>query len=339
MIKIDGSLGEGGGQIIRTALSLSLITQKPFSIINIRSKRKKPGLLRQHLTAVNAAAKIGNAVVKGNSIHSDNITFKPKEIIPGKYKFCIGTAGSCTLVFQTILPALLTANDISEITLEGGTHNPFAPTFDYLDKVFISILNRMGMQINLNLTAPGFYPAGGGSFTAKIKPVEVLKEINLSKRGKIKRKLIKSYVSQLPLSIAQGELSEIKNKLSLKDNECQLVNIENSPGPGNVISAEIESNELTEVFTGFGIKGVSGKVIAKRIVNNIKEYLSIDVPVGRHLADQLLIPLCLAGGGSYNTLSLTKHTTTNIEIIKMFLDIKIDAKQYDDRIFRINISQ
>ncbi len=160
MITIDGSYGEGGGQILRTSLALSLVTGKPFSIRNIRAGRKKPGLMRQHLTAVNAAAEIGQAAIEGNRIGSQAFTFEPEMIKPGNFHFAIGSAGSCTLVFQTILPALLTAGEPSEIILEGGTHNPFAPPFDFLEKAFLPVINRMGPKVAAVLEKPGFYPAG-----------------------------------------------------------------------------------------------------------------------------------------------------------------------------------
>ena len=161
MITIDGSYGEGGGQILRTSLALSLVTGKPFSIHNIRAGRKNPGLMRQHLTAVNAAAEIGKAAIKGNSIGSQAFTFNPETIKSGNFHFAIGSAGSCTLVFQTVLPALMISGGPSEIILEGGTHNPFAPPYDFLEKAFLPVINRMGPRVDAVLEKPGFYPAGG----------------------------------------------------------------------------------------------------------------------------------------------------------------------------------
>src|SRR5580700_3526091 len=166
MIRIDGSSGEGGGQILRSSLSLSLVTGKAFRMENIRAKRERPGLLRQHLTAVLAATEIGSAQVEGASLGSQTLTFIPGSVRPGNYRFVIGTAGSGTLVLQTILPALMTANEPSQITIEGGTHNMHAPPFDFLEKVFLPIINRLGPKITVNLARYGFYPAGGGCFTA-----------------------------------------------------------------------------------------------------------------------------------------------------------------------------
>ena len=173
MLTINGSQGEGGGQILRTALAMSLVTGKPFRIVRIRAGRKKPGLLRQHLTAVQAAAQIGQATVEGAAIGSQELTFTPGEIRPGEYRFAVGTAGSATLVLQAVLPALLTAPGLSVLTLEGGTHNPFAPPFDFLHRSYLPLVNRMGPTVEARLERPGFYPAGGGKFVVTVEPAAV----------------------------------------------------------------------------------------------------------------------------------------------------------------------
>ena len=164
MITIDGSAGEGGGQILRSSLALSLVTGQPFRMERIRAKRQKPGLLRQHLTAVEAAKAVGCAEVSGETLGSQTLDFRPGPVTPGNYRFAVGTAGSATLVLQTVLPALLTASDPSTLTLEGGTHNPLAPSFDFLDRCFMPLIHRMGPSVELELKRPGFFPAGGGRF-------------------------------------------------------------------------------------------------------------------------------------------------------------------------------
>jgi RNA 3'-terminal phosphate cyclase (ATP) len=174
LIEIDGSFREGGGQILRTSLALSLVTGQAFHIRNIRAARRKPGLLRQHLTAVNAAAEIGQAKVEGAALASRELVFHPGDVAAGRYHFVVGSAGSATLVLQSILPALIVASGPSKIVLEGGTHNPHAPPFDYLQKTFLPILNRMGPTITATLERPGFYPAGGGKFMVTIKPARRL---------------------------------------------------------------------------------------------------------------------------------------------------------------------
>ena len=188
MISIDGSFGEGGGQILRTALGLSLVTGQPFRIEKIRAGRRNPGLLRQHLTAVKAAAKIGQAEIAGVNIGSTQLTFTPGRVAHGDYQFAVGTAGSATLVLQTILPALLVSGDQdqqTQLTIEGGTHNPFAPPFDFLSQAFLPLLERMGVRVEARLERYGFYPAGGGRIEITIKPAKRLEPIELNERGKI----------------------------------------------------------------------------------------------------------------------------------------------------------
>ena len=336
MITIDGSYGEGGGQVLRTSLALSLVTGKPFSIHNIRAGRKKPGLMRQHLTAVNAAAEIGKAVIESVRLGSQAFTFEPEMIKPGNFHFAIGSAGSCTLVFQTILPALMIADEPSEIILEGGTHNPFAPPFDFLEKAFIPVINKMGPKVNAVLEKPGFYPAGGGRFKVSINPAALIR-IDLLERGNIVNKAACASVASLPVSIANRELKVIRDQLEWDIELLKAVEIENSQGPGNILTIEIASNHITEVFTGFGEKGVSAEKVAKRTAKSVQEYLTYNVPVGRNLADQLLIPMALAGGGKFRTLSPTRHTTTNIEIVKKFLDIEIVLVKCDRNQWEIEI--
>ncbi len=337
MISIDGSFGEGGGQVLRTSLALSLVTGTPFSISNIRAGRKKPGLMRQHLTAVNAAAEIGNAKIEGNSIGSRSFTFEPETIKAGKYHFAIGTAGSCTLVLQTVLPALIIADRPSEIVLEGGTHNPFAPPFEFLEKAFLPIINRMGSAVSAVLEKPGFYPAGGGRFSVFVKPAKTLSRIDLIDRGRMLSRTACAVVSNLPIKIAHRELKVVAKKVEWERESLKAVEVEKSHGPGNILTLEIKSENVTEVFTGFGERGVSAEKVAMRTVKQAREYLAMDVPVGRYLADQLLIPMAMAGQGRFRTLSPTQHTTTNMEIIQKFLDVDITLGKLNENVYEIEV--
>ncbi len=326
MITIDGSYGEGGGQILRSSLALSLVTGQPFRIDNIRAGRKKPGLMRQHLTAVNAAAKIGSAGVAGNAIGSKQFSFQPKSIQAGDYRFAVGTAGSCTLVLQTVLPALILADSPSRIILEGGTHNPYAPPFDFLKQSFLELLNRMGPRVEANLEKPGFYPAGGGRFSVAIQPAR-LKPLDLIERGAIRNTIARAMVANLPADIAKRELNVVRKKLGWRDDCLQTVEVKESSGPGNILSLAVESQNVTELFTGFGERGVSAESVAKKAVRQVQAYLEADVPVGSYLADQLLLLTALAGRGRFRTMTPSRHTSTNMDIIRKFLDIKIEAKQ------------
>ncbi|MBI4752289.1 MAG: RNA 3'-terminal phosphate cyclase [Acidobacteria bacterium] len=339
MITIDGSFGEGGGQILRSALGLSLVTGKPFKIEKIRAGRKNPGLLRQHLTAVNAATQVGNAEAEGASLGSKTLVFQPGTVNPGNFRFAVGTAGSATLVLQTILPALLTVTERTELTLEGGTHNPFAPPFDFLSKAFLPRLNKMGPKVSVRLDRPGFYPAGGGKFHVTIEPSpDGLLGFHLPERGKVLNRRVKASVACLPPEIADRELTEISRKMSLEKHHLETEVFENSHGPGNVVTIEIESEHVTEVFTGFGEKGVRAESVADNAVKLVRRYLTSDVPVGEYLADQLLIPLALAGEGSFVTLPPSRHTTTNIEIIKLFLDVEITTSQLNKTAWEVRVA-
>lgn len=338
MITIDGSQGEGGGQILRSALALSLVTGKPFRIENIRARRKKPGLMRQHLTAVNAAVEVGEATVSGNIIGSRELTFAPAGLNSGQFHFAVGTAGSCTLVLQTVLPALIVAGGSSEIVLEGGTHNPAAPPFDFLAGSFLPLLNRMGPTVQASLERPGFYPAGGGRMRVKVTPSGKLAPLHLLQRGGIVNCTGRAIIARLPHSIADREIVVVKDKLAWGDNILKVVETPDSSGPGNVLVLTVASEHVTEVFTGFGELGVSAEKVAGRAVKEVQEYLSSGVPVGRHLADQLLLPLALAGGGSFLTLSPTAHTTTNIEVLRYFLDLDVKVEQQDEQEWVVSIA-
>lgn len=324
MITIDGSQGEGGGQVLRSSLALSLVTGQPFTISNIRAGRAKPGLMRQHLTAVNAAAEVGQATVTGAALRSTELTFSPGEVRPGEYHFAVGTAGSATLVLQTVLPALLCAAGPSSLRLEGGTHNPWAPPFDFLARTFLPLVNRMGPTVEATLVRPGFYPAGGGEFQVTVTPAARLTPIELLGRGETKRVKATASVAHLPLGIAKRELSVIGKKMGLQAPNLVTQEIPDSCGPGNIVTIEVECQHLTEVFTGFGERQVRAESVADKACQQARRYLSKDVAAGEYLTDQLLIPLALAGGGAFRTLGLSRHAETNIEVIKAFLDVDFE---------------
>jgi len=336
MLTIDGSSGEGGGQILRTSLALSLVTGKPFRMERIRARRPKPGLGRQHLTAVRAAAEVGQAGVEGAELGSRELVFRPGEVRPGEYRFDVGTAGSTTLVLQTVLPALMIAGGPSQLRLEGGTHNIYAPPVDFLEKAFLPLVGRMGPKVDVTLDRPGFYPAGGGSVRVSIQPEPRLRPIEITERGKILRRVACGVVSRLPLHIAEREVDVVRRRMSWPA-ECVSTREVESSGPGNVLTIEIHSEHVTEVFTGFGKLGVSAEKVAAGAVREARAYLKAGVPVGEHLADQLLIPMALAGGGSYRTLPPSSHTTTNVETLGRFLDVSVRTDQLDRDVWQVTV--
>jgi RNA 3'-terminal phosphate cyclase (ATP) len=322
MVTIDGSHNEGGGQILRTALALSVATRTPFRINKIRAGRKRPGLQRQHLAAVRAAGQVGKAEVSGDALGSQQLTFVPKDIAPGEYKFSVGTAGSTTLVLQTVLPALMLASKPSFLTLEGGTHNTAAPPYDFIAKTFVPLLNRMGARVQTELLTPGFYPAGGGVMKVTIEHPSDLRALNLKQRGQPRGRAARVLIANLPRNIAERELAVIAEKL-LWEPVCMKIEMVSSRGPGNVVLVEVESEHLTEVFTGFGERGVRAETVAENVVQETRRYLVSEAAVGEHLADQLLLPMALAKGGVFTTLPLSRHSQTNIDTIGRFLSTKI----------------
>lgn len=327
MILIDGSQGEGGGQILRTSLALAIITAQPVRIERIRAKRDKPGLRRQHLVAVRAAATISGGKLTGDEIGSRELEFHPQKAKPGRYHFDIGSAGSTTLVLQTILPPLLLAEGHSTIDLIGGTHNPFAPPADFLQQAFLPLLNRMGARVSCTVERPGFYPAGGGKLHVEIAPAGRLTPLTLVERGEIQRRHCRATVANLPEHIGRRELATAAAVLDWPEECLELRQYQGSYGPGNVVSLEIESEHVTEVFTGFGRRGVPAEKVAGEAAAEAERYLAAGVPVAEHLADQLLLPLALAGGGEYITLKPTLHLTTNADIIRLFLRVRISIEE------------
>lgn len=327
MITIDGSQGEGGGQILRTALTLSLISQQPFKIINIRAGRPKPGLMRQHLIAVEASVLVGGGKAEGAHIGSCELMFTPGKVHSGTYTFAVGTAGSATLVLQTILPALLLTNGGSKLILEGGTHNPFAPPWDFLAKAFLPVLQKMGAGVHTVLDRYGFYPAGGGRFQVEIDPVTKLSVIDLEKRGDITGKSARAIIANIPVSIGHRECQTLAEKLNWPQPCLSVEQVRDAMGPGNAVIVEVKSENITEIFTGFGERGVKAETVAKSLADKVLEYLAADVPVGEYLADQLMLPFALAKSGSYRTLPLSQHSKTNLEVIKLFLDTEIRVEE------------
>lgn len=330
MLTIDGSFGEGGGQILRTALSLSVRLREPFRITDIRPRRSPPGLRPQHLAAVLAAAEISDARVVGASVGSRELTFIPQRAAFGAYRFSIGTAGSTTLVLQTLLPALMTASDASSVRIEGGTHNPRAPTYEFLARAFLPLIERMGPKIRPTLLRPGFYPRGGGEVHVDIVPAERLAPFRLHERGGLRRLSVGVQLSKLPRHIGQREIAVLKEALPLAPDAIDLRVIEDSFGPGNVVSVECELENVTEVFTAVGERGVPAEKVASEAAQAMSRYWRSGAAVGEHLADQLLVPLALAGSGSFVTSEPTRHTLTNIEVIRQFVDVDIRCSRLGD---------
>ncbi len=327
VVEIDGSLGEGGGQVLRSSLTLSAITGKPLHVRKIRAKRNKPGLMRQHLTAVRAAAKICDAKVKGAEPGSTELQFTPKALRAGEYHAAVGTAGSACLVLQTVLPALLRAEGPSTVVVEGGTHNPFAPPFDFLEHTFLPVLGRMGVRVDAKLVTPGFYPAGGGRIEVTIHSVPTLRPVALSERRGEVELWGRVLLVNLPEVIATRELEALEETLGLPASRVELDLRDEGPGPGNAVLVQARSEGHCEVFTGFGERSVPVARVVGALARECNGYLAASAPVGVHLADQLVVPFALAGAGEFSTVGISQHTATNIEVTQRFLDVPIHRER------------
>lgn len=341
MLQIDGARGEGGGQIIRSALALAIVTGQPIEIRHIRAGRKRPGLLRQHLTALAAAREICGGAVTGDQLHSDQLTFAPGPVQTRGFQFDVGTAGSAILVAQTVLPALLTADGNCSLEIRGGTHNMAAPTFDYLHEVYLPLLSRMGPRFDSRIDAWGFYPAGGGRVQIDIHPTPTLSGLTLTETGGAARPTVTALVANLPQQIGQRECQLIRRRAGWKPNDCNVRTIEQSDGPGNVVMIRLASPNVTEMFTGFGRRGVRAEQVATTAWNQARQYLADAVPVGEHLCDQLLLPLGLAAhagqASAFLTSPLSGHSLTHIEILKRFLNITVQVQSTGPRQNRIDV--
>jgi len=324
MILIDGAKGEGGGQVLRTSLSLSACTGQAFRIKNIRSGRKKPGLMRQHLTCVRAAAAVCSGKAEGAALGSTDLTFTPGDPMGSEYTFDVGTAGATTLVFQTLLPILLMADEPSVVTLRGGTHTMAAPTLDFIEGAFLPSMKAIGVEVDVERHGLGFYPAGGGSWTVKIDPLQEPKSFELLSRGPLVRLNADAMRANLPADICQREVDTLKKRLGLADSDVTASTHE-GPGPGNAISIFVRCKDHSEVFSAIGRFGVKAETVAANAANATERYLASNSAVSDHLADQLLLPLALFQGGRFSCSILTDHFLTNVETIQKFLDVAVET--------------
>ncbi|WP_234856131.1 RNA 3'-terminal phosphate cyclase [Acinetobacter junii] len=332
-IQIDGSQGEGGGQILRTALALSMITGQAFELINIRAGRKKPGLMRQHLVCVQASQHISQAYVEGAELHSQRLYFAPQHIQSGKYQFQIGSAGSTTLVLQTLLPALLLQNEASELTISGGTHNPLAPTADFIEHCFLPALEKLGIKVEFKLNKAGFFPIGAGEIQIKIQPWQHRNKLNLLDRGILQS--TEAFAAVLNLSeeaqIAQRELATLNKRLKLDTQQQFHLN---GISQGNTVYVKVKHQHHVELFTALGEMRKSAEQIANHLAEQVKRYIASQAVVDEYLADQLLLPLALGQGGEFTAHCISEHTRTQAVMIEKFIDCEIEFIELDKNLFQ-----
>lgn len=318
MITIDGSEGEGGGQVLRYSAALSLLTGEPFTIHNIRGGRAKPGLMRQHVTSLEAACAIGGAECSGLAVGASELTFRPGTITPGDYHFAVGTAGSTGLVLQTILVPLMLANAPSRVVIEGGTHAAAAPPFEFLQKTLLPVLERLGPQLSITLDRHGFYPRGGGKITVEITP-SLLRPIEYVDRGAFRMGKVEALIAGIPFDVADRELKAVRKVLNDWPEESFVpMQLPADRGPGNALLIEAEFDHVTEVMSGFGKMGLPAERLAKTAAKRMQGYLGSEAFAGPYLQDQLLLPFAMTGAGAFTTVKLSQHTRTAMELIERF---------------------
>lgn len=333
MIEIDGAFGEGGGQILRTALALSMCTGQAFRLNNIRAKRSKPGLMRQHLMCVQAAQTVSQAEVDGAALGSTAITFQPGSIQPGAYRFAISTAGSSMLVLQTVLPALLCTATPSELVLEGGTHNKMAPSYHFLERCITPLVSRLGARLDMQLLRMGFYPAGGGHVRATITPAQDgLKPFDLLDRGEPLRAYAESVAAGIPSRVAEVELEGIAQALGWNSDQLSMLSARQNEGPGNALLATLAYEHVTEVVVALGERARPATSVVAEVVENVRAYQQSTAPVGEHLADQWALLLALAvwqsgEAAQYRCTTLSPHTYTNLDVIQKFLPLRASTEK------------
>jgi RNA 3'-terminal phosphate cyclase (ATP) len=318
-----------------------VITGRPLVMTNIRAGRAKPGLRRQHLACVHAAAQLANAEVYGAEVGSKFLDFRPKAVESKDIDVDIGSAGSTTLVVQTILVPAIVARQHLKATVHGGTHNPMAPPFEFLSRVFVPHLVAMGAKVTLELDRHGFATGGGashdeltqyrGQLTLVVEPGE-LRPIEVIDAGEVRERHATAILARLPTHVADRELAIVREQLGFSKIECETRDVTDAGGPANVLMIEVGRGASRELVSRIGEKGLRAEVVADRACKAMQAYLDANVPVGEHLADQLLLPFALAGGGRFRAAPLSLHSTTNIETIGHFLDVPIRSESAGDAV-------
>jgi RNA 3'-terminal phosphate cyclase (ATP) len=334
MITIDGSYGEGGGQIVRTALALSCVTGTPVRINNVRKNRSKPGLQPQHLTGVLACARISRATVEGAVLGSGRLVFSPGRIIGGDYAFDVeqtagkGSAGSVALILQAILLPLSRADAPSRIVLHGGTHVPRSPSIQYVSDVFLPVVRLIGINGDIELITWGFYPIGKGDAVARIEPSRELRGLTWDRPGPIARVSGVSAVANLPRTIAERQRSSAAQALAAAGIEADIRLIDApAVGRGTACFLKTEAHHRIGGFGSLGAIGKRAEAVGREAAEECLTCLKSGATVDRHLADQLLPYLALAHGpSSVTTEAVTTHLLTNLWVIRHFVEREVNVE-------------
>jgi RNA 3'-terminal phosphate cyclase (ATP) len=344
MIEIDGSYGEGGGQILRTALSLSCLFRKPFRVFNVRKGRKRPGLMPQHLTAVRAAQLISRAEVKGDSAGSTELLFAPGEVKGGDFSLDIGTAGSTMLVLQTLIPALIFSKERTGLVMTGGTHVPFSPCFHYIEGIFIPFLKRLGIRVLLTIESFGFYPGGGGKIRAELFPAGVITPLKIAERGELISLTGCSGAGNLPLSIAERQRNSLLSKIhsELREIRCpeeiKSVGVP-AAGQGTFLFLKAVSANSVAGFTSLGERGKRAELVGEEAAAEFLRYYSTGAVLDPHLPDQIALYLALGEGESeFTTSCVTNHLLTNLWVIGLFHEFEYSVEGEPGKPGRVRIA-
>ncbi|MFQ6092032.1 MAG: RNA 3'-terminal phosphate cyclase [bacterium] len=341
MVELDGKYGEGGGQIVRTALALSSILKVPVRVSNIRANRKKPGLKPQHVTCVQALTAITDAVVEGAKVNSMELVFEPRTHRSGVFSFNVGdvksSAGSVTLILQALLPALLFGSEKSHVTIRGGTHVEWSPPAHYIMHVFLPTLRRMGANVNLSLDRWGWYPKGKGEVTVDVEPLQELTPIHLDRRGDPKAIRGLSVSSKLPMTVPkrQRRRADLLLREAGYDSHIKMLDAPASCA-GTIFFLWIEFEESWVGFNTLGRRGRPAEEVAESTVRQFLEFMDTGSAIDEHLADQLVIYMALAKGpSSFTTSRITQHLLTCIWVVEQFLPVKFQVEGNEGEVGRV----
>lgn len=334
-IQIDGSEGEGGGQILRTTLSLASLLQQPVTIENIRAKRRRPGLMAQHLTCVKALGEICGAKLQGAELYSTRLSFIPKRVRGGIFHFDVQTAGSVCLVVAAILPPLLFAEKESEVVITGGTHVPMSPTYHFLTEVFLPALKKMGVQVELKLERWGWYPEGGGRVRLRVFPTRKINNFSWMERGKLLRLHCIFGISNLPFHIIEREQETIQEFLSAKRGLLYSTFEEGvADGCGNMIFLGAQYENTQAGFTALGRKGKPAERVAADLCNQWQDFSRAGAAIDIHLSDQILLYMVLAHGASaFVTETISSHLLANLHTISKFMQFHYELDEKTAALF------
>lgn len=322
-IIIDGSFGEGGGQIVRGSLCLAAALGRALRIEKIRARRPRPGLANQHLAAARAAAKVCGGELAGAKKGALELEFNPGPLAPGRYSFEIGTAGSTTLVLQTVFPLLALSGGESTAMIHGGTHNPMAPPAEFIAESFLPTARLAGFDADIALVRHGFYPKGGGAIRATVRPQQKTPPLDLTAPVDWGRPEATVLITNLPEHVADRERMELADALRIDSGEVIVDALPGEVGPGNAVMVRYRSGGRTALITAFGEPGKRAERVANEAAREAKNFARSGAAIDPRLADQLILLLALGPGGSFTTSEITEHTRTHAEIIRAFTNQKI----------------